>query len=170
MIYPCTNCNQPVKRCKSEFKKSKTGNVFCDSSCAAAFNNKIPKRKLKNKCRICSKSIYSQSMYCKPCYVAGHYLCDKTLEEATSHRKDANRYCNIRQASRREYLKSDKPKCCSVCGYERHFEVCHIKDIASFPLTTKVKEVNHLDNLVALCPTHHWELDHGFIASGAGGI
>jgi predicted restriction endonuclease len=24
-------------------------------------------------------------------------------------------------------------------------------------------EINHIDNLVGLCPTHHWEFDAGLI-------
>ena len=27
----------------------------------------------------------------------------------------------------------------------------------------KIEEINNIDNLVALCPTCHWELDHGYL-------
>ena len=67
----------------------------------------------------------------------------------------------IRNLSRKIYKSSGKPECCMICGYDKHFEVCHIKAISSFPKTATVGEINNIDNLVALCPNHHWELDHG---------
>lgn len=59
------------------------------------------------------------------------------------------------------YRKSTRPKVCAVCGYDAHYEVCHIKPINDFLPTDSVAEVNELSNLVALCPNHHWEFDHG---------
>lgn len=88
---------------------------------------------------------------------------NKTLEEATHNRKDNNRYCNIRSLSRRLYMRSDRPKVCEVCGYDKHIEICHIMDIAKFPKDTLISEVNDLNNLLALCSNHHWELDNNLI-------
>lgn len=46
--YVCTHCSKSFKRMPSQVKKnrikSKSDNIFCSSSCAASFNNKIPKR------------------------------------------------------------------------------------------------------------------------------
>lgn len=36
----CYNCNTAVARRQSEIRKNKTGKFFCDSSCAATYNNK----------------------------------------------------------------------------------------------------------------------------------
>ena len=58
------------------------------------------------------------------------------------------------------YKESDEPKCCAVCGFQAFYTVCHKKPITDFPDTATVKEINALTNLVALCPTHHWQLDH----------
>lgn len=161
----CSNCDALVNRLPSEMRKSKSGNSFCSKSCAAVFNNKKhPKRCRTRRCDICNELIRSDSKYCSGCYRKKHYLEDKTLEEATQRRKnDNNRYCQIRQISRKKYLQSDKPKCCQVCGYDKHIEICHIKDIASFSKTTIVSEINDLRNLIALCRNHHWELDHGHL-------
>jgi predicted restriction endonuclease len=90
-------------------------------------------------------------------------LANKTLAEAIKNRKDNNRYNQIRRISRKNYLQSDRPKCCEVCGYDKHIEICHIKDIASFSKTTLISEINDLSNLIALCRNHHWELDHGHL-------
>jgi predicted restriction endonuclease len=58
------------------------------------------------------------------------------------------------------------PRCCSVCGYSRHFEVCHVRSIQDFPENTPMSVVNSVDNLVALCPNCHWEFDHGVLSLG----
>jgi len=36
----CAWCNKKVKRSLNQAKKSKTGNIFCNESCAASFNNR----------------------------------------------------------------------------------------------------------------------------------
>lgn len=48
---------------------------------------------------------------------------------------------------------------CVECGYTKHVELCHKKPIHAFPLTATLSEINAIDNLVFLCPNHHWELD-----------
>lgn len=35
----CKNCNKQFKKRRAQFKKSKSGNHFCNSSCAALYNN-----------------------------------------------------------------------------------------------------------------------------------
>jgi predicted restriction endonuclease len=52
---------------------------------------------------------------------------------------------------------------CEVCGYNTHVEVCHIKSVSSFSDDTLITEINSIDNLVGLCPNHHWEFDNGKI-------
>jgi len=46
------------------------------------------------------------------------------------------------------------------CGYTKHIEVCHRRDVADFPDTALILEINDIKNLTGLCPTHHWEFDH----------
>lgn len=67
----------------------------------------------------------------------------------------------ITRHARKTYEKSDKPKSCCVCGYSKYIDIAHKTPVADFPDDAKVKEINHIDNLVALCKNHHWELDHG---------
>ena len=66
--------------------------------------------------------------------------------------------------ARKNYQASDRPKQCKVCGYEKHYEVCHLRSITEFPDDALVSEINHVSNLEALCPTHHWELDKGLLS------
>lgn len=160
----CASCGKSVYKAPKEIRKSKSGNMFCSRSCSATYNNKsIKKRTLS--CRQCGKLILSGYTYCNDCYISKHYLTDKTLLEAIGNRKDSNRYTGIRANARRIYYCSAKPKCCMVCGYDKHFEICHIKDIADFAPETKISEINNIENLVALCPNHHWEFDEGLLKS-----
>lgn len=57
----------------------------------------------------------------------------------------------------------EMPTCCEVCGYDKHFELCHIKSVSSFDNNTPIKVVNNLNNLIALCPNCHWEFDHNLM-------
>lgn len=47
--------------------------------------------------------------------------------------------------------------------YTNYCEVCHIKPVNGFSDESLVSEINDINNLVALCPNHHWEFDHGLL-------
>lgn len=94
------------------------------------------------------------SMLCK-----SEYIMKNTTIEESSKRTDGAKYGNIRSAAR-SYSKYFLDPKCYKCGYDKHFEVCHIKDISSFPKDAKIFEVNQISNLVHLCPNCHWEFDN----------
>jgi HNH endonuclease len=54
---------------------------------------------------------------------------------------------------------SNKERICK-CGYSKHVEICHIKEVKSFPDDAKIKEINDPSNLLYLCPNCHWEFDN----------
>lgn len=66
----------------------------------------------------------------------------------------------IQRDARCTYDNSDKPKQCIVCGYNKHYEVAHIKAVSDFTDDALISEINDIDNLIALCPNHHWEYDN----------
>ena len=70
---------------------------------------------------------------------------------------------NITKHARRAYNKSGRSRICKLCGYARKYIICHIKAVADFGNKATIAEINHLDNLVALCPNHHSEYDDGYI-------
>jgi len=47
---PCKSCGKVVSRKKAQFKKSKTGNIFCNSSCNASYNNTLKRKSRRSKC------------------------------------------------------------------------------------------------------------------------
>ena len=73
------------------------------------------------------------------------------------HRSAAFAY--IRWHARRVIMKS-VPQICGECGYSLTVEVCHIRSISSFPDDAKLSEINTPENLVLLCPNHHWLRDN----------
>lgn len=139
---------------------------FCSRRCAATYNNKqTPKRKkLVKVCSDCGKPL-SRNCYtvCRGC-CAG--LGDVTLSEAiyTKHHR-SSAFALVRTRARTVMGKAGVTQY-QNCKYSKHVEVCHKRSIASYPLTTKLSEINSIDNLMALCPNCHWEYDHGILVSG----
>ena len=144
--------------------ENKTNNPnFCSRSCSAKNTNKTPKRKRTKKCINCNELILNSRQKCSKC-IDKRLLPDYTIKEAmydTHHKSSA--FALIRSRARKTYKTSSKPQYCIVCNYDKHFEVCHIKPISAFIDTTRISEVNDINNLIALCPTHHWEFDHGVL-------
>jgi 5-methylcytosine-specific restriction endonuclease McrA len=65
----------------------------------------------------------------------------------------------VRNRARKKYGTDESS--CQNCGYSNHVEVCHIKPIHSFDLSTLIDDINSPDNILVLCPNCHWEFDHG---------
>lgn len=69
----------------------------------------------------------------------------------------------ISRNARAVFNSSNRPKQCYVCDYVNHVEICHILAVADFEDDCFIWEINAIVNLVALCPTHHWEFDNGVL-------
>jgi len=148
--------------CKQETFNPK----FCSQSCAAKFNNKIaPRRQLEGKCSKCLKPIKSSRKYCKECFqqYKRRDYGSMPLSDFREQCGSRNSYMTqVRQHARSIAKNAGLLKSCKVCNYSRCVQACHIKPVASFTEDTLLRIVNLPSNLVGLCPTHHWELDHGF--------
>jgi hypothetical protein len=132
---------------------------YCSKSCATRFNNKIPKRKLKNKCKVCSEFISSKRTYCDKCL--NDALCkDMTLQEAIYEKHHKSSAFALVRSRARSTEKYKNTKCCEKCGYSKHVQACHIKPISSFPKNTLISKINEEKNIIILCPNCHWELDN----------
>ena len=115
---------------------------------------------MKRMCNTCGEDIKRTSYKdnrslchgCKP----SHYVNvdTTTYGELSKHKGKTYANIRIREWARKKYLESDRLQECYHCGYNEHFEICHIEDVT-------ISEINDIDNLVALCPNHHWELDYG---------
>ena len=151
----CLNCGSDCKNPK-----------FCSSSCAAQYNNRAyPKKKRQRYfCKSCGAETGYRRSYCRDCDpTKPQDFSQVTIAEIRSRAK-YQAHAWIRKLARRTYFSSDRPQCCYLCGYSKHFEVCHVSPIQNFPEGTPMSIVNSLENLVALCPNCHWEFDHGLIS------
>lgn len=143
---------------------------FCSSSCSASYNNKIsPKRLLVNECVDCGTKVRSNVKRCKKCFEQAktNTLQALTLGEIKQLYKDKTTMAvaaKIRGYGKTIYDRSNKPKQCIVCGYRKHYEVCHIKSVSSYSDSVTMAEIHSLINLVALCPNCHWEFDRGLLS------
>lgn len=144
--------------------KETTNPKFCSSSCSASYNNLLyPRRKPEGECKICATPISTRYTYCSSCKIHSKQYVDwsqVTLSNMTGKRA-YQKHSRVRELARKAYNKSNKPKICYNCGYDKHIEVCHIKAISSFSEDIPITEINSLENLLALCPNCHWELDYG---------
>lgn len=143
---------------------------FCSQSCAASFNNKkTPKRIAGYRmCPGCKKQLLKKELaircYCVECKKKhkDNLLYNRNLTKKEliyeKHTHGAA-YAYIRWHARKIVMKNKKQKC-EVCEYSNHVEVAHKKSIASFANETTLLEINDINNLMLLCPNHHWEFDH----------
>lgn len=128
---------------------------FCNRSHAAKFNNKGRSRK-KVKTERSSISIFNPIRFNHLLGVTKSNLFARYPAWQTARSM-------IAKHARYLFFKFKDEKCCFVCGYSNHIDVCHIVPVNQFRDNAFIFEINHLDNLVGLCPNHHWELDHGLL-------
>jgi hypothetical protein len=70
----------------------------------------------------------------------------------------------IRRHARKVFEQNTKDKSCYICGYNKYIQVAHIKPVSKFQNSDSiVDDINNINNLIALCPNHHWEFDHGLV-------
>jgi 5-methylcytosine-specific restriction endonuclease McrA len=66
----------------------------------------------------------------------------------------------IQKSARKIYFSEQEIKECLICGYGNHVEISHIIPVSSFNDDVLIYEINNINNLMALCPNHHWEYDN----------
>jgi hypothetical protein len=185
----CKQCGKKIEIREGTKPAAAKRKKFCNRSCAASYNNTTSPKRSKathSSCQKCGEEIpvtrhpsggYSTRRYCIPCrqkvrYEKGQAYSANPLRssfelatkgEVRERTKDSQRMrVYITKHARIVYKRTGRPYICLCCGYTLHVHICHVKDIQEFPDEALVKEINHPDNLITLCPTHHWEFDHGY--------
>ena len=88
-------------------------------------------------------------------------LSSKTKGELFNNRKNwQSARSAIQKNARNNFKSEDKELKCYICGYDKHVEIAHIKPVSEFDDNATIDEINNIDNLIALCPNHHWEYDN----------
>ena len=153
----CLNCNKETNNPK-----------FCSRSCSATYTNKhYPKKKTKKICTWCTESVISwRHSHCHKHlleYKEGKYsaltIGEYRNKQSVKGKHPSWIHAHVRQFAR-SWLKELVNQPCRHCGYDKHIELAHIKNVASFPDSALLREVNSIDNVLPLCPNCHWEFDN----------
>lgn len=152
----CLNCEKVFKVNRKQVK------IFCSKRCSSIINNKKRKNNkivLNKKCIRCDELITEKGRR-KLCVICINIPKYQTLKECIySKGTRSGYYSYVRYHSRNKLLKIRKCLC-EYCGYDKFSECCHIKAISDFDMNTKIEEINDSENLLFLCPNHHWEFEH----------
>ncbi len=174
MIIPCETCKNEFDKPDWQVKKSKHN--FCSRKCANVRINIIrwkdhtPLRDL-HKCSNCGqpRDYRCKTELCLPCFIK--FTTDKNKQLTVGYLKSKHvGRINPRwySAEIRNYAKTWNPdllnKPCQKCSYTNHTELCHIKAIKDFNDDSTLGEINHPNNLLVLCPNHHWEFDNNLLS------
>lgn len=139
----CEYCGKPILPKEGERLQDVKRRKFCNRQCKGKY--------------ITSRTLTKEK---KPKVIKEPITPNKTKGELFSERKNwQSARSDIQKLARKTYISSGKPMKCFVCGYTRHVQVCHKKAVSDFDDKALIKEINDIDNLVALCPNHHWEFD-----------
>jgi hypothetical protein len=160
VLHPCLRCGVLTKN-----------KQFCSHSCASTHSNlNHPERyeerranRLIRTCKYCGVQVDGRRVTCTSCnrnIVDWEEIKLSEIQNSAKYQISAQ----VRSRARYTYRNSDRPKHCINCGYNKHYEVCHIRAIYDFPLDTTIATINDLSNLVALCPNCHWEFDHNMLS------
>jgi len=173
----CPECNTEY----NEFpeRKIQYQKKYCSRRCANICSNREHPKRIAHAtitCLDCSKTFLKKNQkgrkVCPECRVKRN---DNFLYKLNPTRKEVV-YKELTRAAAFAYIRwhakvivmKDVKKECAECGYTNHVETCHIKAIASFTDDDRLNDINHPNNLLFLCPNHHWE--HDFKKSAPGEI
>jgi hypothetical protein len=169
----CTNCNITFDKKPSEMKKTK--NHFCTRNCAASFNNRGKRRHPPRTCKKCNLTYVTSKTHrslsiCIDCtsqintteQIKKMSKKDYRERESVKNRHPSWLNSHIRNFNR-SWNSELRKLPCQKCGYNTHVELAHIKGIKDFNDDSTIEEINSPDNILVLCPNHHWEFDNGIL-------
>jgi len=152
-----------------------TNPKFCSISCSSSYNNmldngrKIGRARTVKRCRLCDIELsHNRRVKCDDCCNKiktrdGNFVDYENVTKGMVLTNDTQKYRRIRGMAREVALKHGKLDSCFKCGYSLHVECAHIISLHSFDEEAKISEINHINNILGLCPNHHWEFDNGFL-------
>ena len=150
--------------CGDEYKSKSKSKSFCSQNCAVKFDDFIsPKGNKSSSCKTCLKPIEAHNTWCGVC-IGDAPESQKRPDMKLGKLKKLFPYPLWRRKVSLQGHKTAKnvQDKCLHCGFDEHVELCHIKPIKNFSDDAMyIAEVNCEENLVKLCPNHHWSLDSG---------
>ena len=155
----CKCCNTIIKVEEGKKIRLTKKKVFCSKSCSVIFYNKQKEFKKEENKKL------SEHKKKNKISIQFNFLSNMTKKDLfIKYKNYQSARSKIQKHARYVFEKSDKKKCCLECGYDKHYEVCHVQPVSSFKDDESiVNDINNINNLLAYCPTHHWEFDNGFL-------
>ena len=149
----CLNCKIIIHVLEGQKVRVAKRKKFCSKSCAAKFNNMNRPKKDSH------KELEKSSVGRPSSFSNINNLTKKELFDSYKNYQSAR--SRIQKHARHVYFTEGLPKKCLCCGYDKHIEVCHLHPVSEFQNHASIiLEINNPKNLIALCPTHHWEFDN----------
>ena len=132
----CPNCNKIIKKRNKDLKRSKSGNLFCTISCSTIYNNKKRPKKLPRfgVCK-CGKKLPIRNKFCKTCH-PNYVDWDKRTLADLQKLGTFNKHRYLRDHSLRTFKQSDNDYICLNCRYNKHVDICHLKEVQKFKMKT----------------------------------
>ena len=126
--------------------------------------NKTDRRSPIRICK-CGTTKDKRAELCHKCKVLKTFNnnMNKPIGDIISNGNARVKWATLRKLALQAMEIYENKKECKLCGFDSVVEVCHIKPIKEFPLTSLVKEVNSQENLIYLCPNHHTMMDKGMV-------
>lgn len=164
----CLNCKENIIFKKGDklhkFKKRK----FCSLECSRNYTSKTKSK--FNYCVKCNIKVRKESTLCRTCFnITNNPINERTLKSFIGGEKYLSTKCqSIRKDARKKMQKwfpIDIRKCkyCNNDDFKEVLEVHHIKGILQFDYNTKIKEINNIDNMIWVCPSHHSMIEKGLL-------
>lgn len=158
----CKHCNNTIIPIEGEKISQVRMKDFCNRSCSTSYNNAAyPKRKRTLKPSDGIKRTRKRKDKTDEKWIV---LTMTKGEVFARYRGYQSARSVIQKHCKFVYVLSGKPRVCYVCGYSNHINVAHKQAVSRFDDSTPIAIINGPENLVALCPNHHWEFDHDFFS------
>lgn len=167
----CLFCSQVIMVREGEKIQDVRRRKFCNHSHAARHTNK---GRIKIRpypvCSNCGqpKGRKQGTNLCSTCLLLSRIATANNVTKSELYARRGS-YQSARSAIRKHaaqvFEQSGLPLVCFVCGYSTALvvEIAHKRAVADFPGSATLEEINAIENLVALCPTHHAEFDLGLL-------
>lgn len=163
-------------QCDVEFKSLNTRQIYCSNECysrakASRHYTKYGSPiKGEGICKNCGEYFLKKSnnnqTHCSAECATVSYILSKDLmtvgpiREKYKDKKygQLNLHTSVRGRAREKILTLGL-NFCMMCGYDKAVHACHIREIIDFSDSATIGQINSVQNLLALCPNHHNELD-----------
>lgn len=180
----CKYCGSIILVLENQQPSTVRKKKFCGHSCSAKYNNFGNEyRNTRDKIGVCefcgdnfeqpirTNGSVAKNQFCSnQCLSLGRRVDREMTKEEIFNKYDGWRNARgvVTKDAKRVFEGSDMDYECMECGYEKHIEVCHIKDVSDFSSNSTLGDINAESNLIPLCPNHHWEFDNDHLSIGSG--